>query len=209
MTIFVINIGNTIYSEYSLPLIKKLCEYNSINLYIIDKDIPENIYKLHPSWLKLFCHKLVDDDFIICWDLDLVPVCDYDIISNMNTEKLNFCYDRDFIENGHLWNDFRGNGRFKYNCGLVGIPKSYQKFMEDIYYKHGEHANLPSYEQYYVNTEIIQNNIDINLLDSKFNFMFDNSNIYPDDVRNIHYTWKIKSNEHRIELIKAHYKIYI
>jgi len=93
MTIFLINVNDCEYAKYSIPLIKKLCEFNNINLFILDKDLDQNIYKKHPSWLKLFCHDLVDDDFILCWDLDLVPVKLYQI-DFLNINKINLSYDR-------------------------------------------------------------------------------------------------------------------
>lgn len=200
MTIFVINVGDTKYSKHSLPIIEKFCEFNGINLFVLTKNIPQNVYNLHPSWLKLFSHQLVDDDFILCWDLDLVPTKLYKIEDMLDKTKLNFCYDAAYIRQ-----NFTFNGKFKYNCGLIGIPKSYSNFMENVYHKYGRIANYPSYEQYYVNDEIFDNNIIPNLLDSNLNYMFDGNENLNDNVLNAHYTWKINSNEHRVELIKNHY----
>lgn len=206
MTIFVIDVGNTYYGRYTLPMIEDLCLKNNINLFVLDKDIPQNKYGLHPSWLKLFCHSLVEDDFILCWDLDLVPTRIYDLKSIIDTSRINMAYDRCHTQEG-----FTFNGKFRYNCGLIGIPKSYQGFIEGIYEKHASHAQYPSYEQYYVNDEIYDNNLDIALLSQNLNFMYgggshrDGSFEYPEDALNIHYTWKILSPQHRIELIADHY----
>ena len=98
MTIFVINIGNPGYSQYTLPLIEKLCKFNNVNLYVLDKDIPQNTNKLHSSWLKLFCHDLIDDDFIVCWDLDLVPTKLYNMKNLFVYDKINFCHDTNFYK---------------------------------------------------------------------------------------------------------------
>ena len=200
MTIFVINIGDTGYSNHTLPIIEKFCEFNEINLFVLTENIPQNVYDLPPSWLKLFSHQLVDDDFILCWDLDLVPTKLYKIKDMLDTTKLNFCYD-----SGYIYENFIFNGKFKFNCGLIGIPKSYSTFMENIYHKHGMNANYPSYEQYYVNDEIFDNNITPNVLDTNLNYMFNGNENFDTNVLNSHYTWKINSNEHRIELIKNHY----
>jgi hypothetical protein len=204
MTIFVINIGDTKYSQYTLPLIKRLCEYNNINLFVLENNIPQNIYGLHPSWLKLFCFDLVDDDFIICWDLDLAPKMLYDIRSLFDTNKLNMAYDSAYLEEKFVF-----NGKFKYNCGLIGIPIKYKESMQSIYQKLGRDSEYPSYEQYHVNDWIFDENIDINLLDNGLNTHFDGDDNIPDNGGyNTHYTWKINSNEHRINLIKKHYDKY-
>ena len=203
MTIFVINVGDTVYGKHTLPLIEKLCSHNNINLFVLDNNIKENKYNLHPSWLKLFSHSLVDDDFILCWDLDLVPVKLYDIKDMIDYNNLNFCYDV-----AHIGDGFTFNGKFKFNCGLMGIPKRYQYFMENIYHKYGSIATYPSYEQYYVNDEIFDNKISTNIMDSRLNNMFNGNENFSEDILNIHYTWKIKSNQHRIELINNHFNKY-
>jgi len=39
MTLFVINVGETIYGKKSIKFIESLCDYNNINLFILDKNI--------------------------------------------------------------------------------------------------------------------------------------------------------------------------
>ena len=203
MTLFVINIGNTGYSQYSLPLIKKLCDYNGVNLFVLEENIPQNIYNLHPSWLKLFCFDIIDDDFIVSWDLDLVPKKNYELKSFFNTEMLNMAYDTSYIVD-----NFTFNGKFKYNCGLIGASRKYSDSLKSIYYNFGKFAMYPSYEQYYVNDWIFDNNIPVNLIDSKLNTHFDGNDDLNNENFNTHYTWKIKNNQHRIDLIKKHFDIY-
>lgn len=203
MTIFVINIGDTVYDKYTLPFIEKLCDFNNINLFVLDQNISQNIYGLHPSWLKLFCHRLVDDDFILCWDLDLVPTKLYNLEKMFDKELINLGYDRGFSEGG-----FTFNGKFKYNCGLMGIPKKYQSFFENIYHKYGSTAVYPSYEQYYVNDEIFDNNLPINLVDFGLNPLYNGPGIFSENVLNIHYTGGISSNQQRIDLTRFHFEKY-
>jgi hypothetical protein len=203
MTVFVINIGTNIYDEYSLPLIKKLCEFNNVNLFILDKNICQNIYNLHPSWLKLFCFDLIDDDFIINWDLDLVPHELYYFKDYFDVNKLNLAYDTAFIRE-----DFNFNGKFKYNCGLIGMPKRYSDDMKNIYLNLGKNSFYPSYEQYHVNDYIFDKKIDVNLIDSKLNTHFEGDESLINDNLNTHYTWRIKNQEHRIQLIKRHHEKY-
>lgn len=205
MTLFVINIGETGYAKDSLFLINKLCAYNKIKLFVLNENITQNIYGLHPSWLKLFCHDIVDDDFIICWDLDLVPCKLYDLKQYFNFDNLNFCFDGSFIHE-----KFNFNGKFKYNCGLIGVPKKFKNFLKTVYFNNAYDASYPSYEQYYINDYIFDLNINPNVLPEKLNFMYNGTDNFEDELLNIHYTWKIKSKQHRIELIKKHkikYKI--
>lgn len=200
MTIFCINIGDISYAKYSLPFIEKLCEYNNINLYILDHNISQNIYNVHPSWLKLFCHSLVQDDFIICWDMDLVPIKLYNLSTFFNTSILNLAYDQSYLRE-----NFTFNGKFKYNCGLFGIPKIYQSWLENIY-NNAFASRYPSYEQYHINDTIYDDQILIHDLDTKLNYMYSGVEIASDNPNyNIHYTWKIMSNRHRHDLIIKHY----
>jgi len=202
MTLFVIDVGDTFYSKYSLPLIEKLCDYNNVNLFVLNKNISQNIYGLHPSWLKLFCFDFVDDDFIISWDLDLIPTKLYDFKQFFDLNNINFSYDPTYIGK----NPF--NHKFKYNCGLMGIPKKYKEILKLIYLEKGNGSDYPSYEQYHVNDYIFDNNIPVNLLDYNLNTLFDGNENFDDKIYNIHYTWQINSNQHRIDLIKKHFDKY-
>jgi hypothetical protein len=206
MTIFLIDV-NSGYGEYSIPIIKKLCEFNSINLFVLKNNIPQNIYNVHPSWLKLFCHNLVDDDFIICWDLDLLPTKLFKLDEFFNENKINAGYDWSlYNQNTNEFTNVGFNHKFKYNCGLIGIPRSYSSFFSSIY-DNALNSFYPSYEQYHVNDKIFDTNQDINILNPKINYFLQFDNI-DDSVLAVHYTWKITSNQHRIELIKQHYETY-
>lgn len=203
MTVLVIDVGETFYGKYSLPIIKKLCEHNDVDLYILKNNIPQNIYKLHPSWLKLFAFDLIDDDFIISWDLDLLPTKLYNFKKYFNKEVWNFCYDPSYKNL-----NFTFNGKFKYNCGLMGIPKQYSDELKTLYTQKGSNSSYPSYEQYHINDKIFDENLKVNLLDYRLNTLFDGNENFSDDVFNIHYTWKINSNQHRVELIEKHFNKY-
>ena len=45
-------------------------------------------------------------------------------------------------------------------------------------------------------------------MDGNINYFFDGTNDYQKDVMSIHYTWRISSNQHRINLINEHVKKY-
>jgi len=203
MTIFCINIGNLDYCKYSIFFIEKLCLYNNINFFILNNNSKYNKYNVHPSWLKLFCHTLVEDDFILCWDLDLLPTKLFDIHKFLDTKNINLAYDQAYIRD-----NFTFNNKFKYNCGLLGIPKTYQREIENIYYK-AKNSSYPSYEQYHVNDWIFDNNILIHNLDTKLNMMYDGTCIDKNNINyNIHYTWKITSSKHKYDLIINHYNTF-
>lgn len=204
MHIFVINVGHISYSQYSLPLIKALCDYNSVPLTVITHDLPQNIYKLHPSWLKLFCHDMCSDNFAIAWDCDLVPTKPYKFDGLFDTTKLNLAYDAVYVRTGHFFNE-----KFKYNCGLIGMPQEYASRLKALYHHKGKNSVYPSWEQYYVNDTIYDENWPVHRLDSKLNHMEYRSQPYdpnhPDNILNIHYTLEIQSDGHRFNLIKDHY----
>jgi hypothetical protein len=132
-----------------------------------------------------------------------VPTKLFNLKSIIDITKINMCYDGTHITNSHKFNH-----KFKYNAGLLGIPKTYQSFFENIYdtcYR----SHYPSFEQYHVNDKIYDNNIDVNILDPEYNYMFCDENIKILQTKSsIHYTWKIKDNNHRDALIQKHYNYF-
>lgn len=203
MKLVAINVGNLGYGKYSIPFIEKLCKKNNIEFICLDQDIKLNCYKLHPSWLKLFLHELYEDDFIISWDLDLVPCQMYDLKEYFDLNKINLSYDSSYIYDGNKF-----NGKFKYNCGLIGIPKSYSETLINIYLNMGLNSRYPSYEQYHVNDWIYDNNIEINLLPEKLNCMRRKDRDFPEDTLNKHYTYSVLDDEGKEMFIKQHYEIH-
>ena len=201
MTLFVINIGEEVdtYADCSIPLLQKLCKFNKINLFILSNNIKQNVHNVHPSWLKLFAHDIIDDDFIITWDLDLVPTHLYKLKDFFNTEKLNLSYDSAYILHNNTF-----NGKFKYNCGLMGIPKTYRQYMVDIYNKHAPNPHYTSYEQFFVNDTIYDNNTDVHLLDNRLNHLIWAGPV--EDKLNLHYTHYNPTNFNRTALIQHHFE---
>jgi len=126
-------------------------------------------FRVHPSWLKLKCFDYVDDDFVLCWDMDLLPKAKCpSILGALNFDKINLAVDSclilkskpPFIEN------------FRYNCGLMGIPRKYKKAMDDVFFFHTD-SQWPSYEQYHVNRFLAKNNFeDVHELDKSWNCLF-------------------------------------
>lgn len=198
MKIFVLNVGNLPYSKYSLPLIKSLCDYNSIDLEVITEPIPQ--CNLHPSWIKVFLHSIYDEDFILCWDVDLVPTQLYDIHQFLDTSKINLAYDKYVVHNG---SELYGP-KFKYNCGLLGIPKIHTKEIEELYEL--RYQNRPFYEQFYVNDWIADNNYPVHVLPNALNDMYCIDR--PVRPLNQHYTYQVHTEQVRHDLMREHYEKY-
>ena len=89
---------------------------------------------------KLFFQHLVDEEFIFCLDFDFLPYKIYD-----PSNKIEFCK----IKVTHHLGYWKGvsyfNKYFKYNCGLIGIPKSEAEFFRNVYRYHNKELNYPSY----------------------------------------------------------------
>jgi len=60
---------------------------------------------------------------------------------------------------------------FKYNGGLVGIPKSYSSFIESVFKRHAP-GTYPSYEQYYLNNDIEKYQIPVYRLPNDLNYLY-------------------------------------
>lgn len=201
MEVLVISIGEMEYSKYSIPLIKRLCDHNNIKLTVLTSDIPQNIYNLHPSWLKVFSHDICSSDFVISWDCDLVPVNLYDMKSVFDINKYNLAKDAIYLRTGNFFNH-----KFKYNCGLIGIPRAESENLKSIYLTKGKDSIYPSWEQYHINDYIYDNSLPVYELDTKYNWM--ERDQLPDGVRNIHYNLNVNSIHERNALVKEHFQKY-
>ena len=196
MTVFVIAVGSG-YAAYSLPILEQFCSFNGVKLHVVK----ENPYDLHPSWLKCLCHKMVEDDFIVCWDLDLLPVKNYLLSEYFDVSKINMAKDYIFeVQSEPVFND-----NFKYNGGLVGIPKSYSEFFEDIFYNHDRSKSYPSYEQYYLNDKLVGTNTQVHELPIELNFAakWAGKNQSCERALNLHYTYGHNEIE-KYDAIKIH-----
>jgi hypothetical protein len=196
MTIFVVAVGDG-YGRYSLPIILEFCLHNNVRLHVVR----ENPYDLHPSWLKCLCHKMIDDDFIVCWDLDLLPTKPYTLMEYFDPERINMAQDYIFqIQQPPIFND-----NFRFNGGLIGIPKSYSGFFEDIFHNHDKSKEYPSYEQYHLNDKIVETGTQVHELPVELNFAKIWNGVEQDTSRalNIHYTYGHSEME-KFHAIKSH-----
>jgi FkbM family methyltransferase len=185
--------GDIFYAPDSKRVLEDYFRFHGIPYYFItEKPLSFDTKEAHPSWWKLKVHSIVRGyDFIITWDLDLLPRNRHaKVIQEFDMTKI--CMVRDSSVSD------TEDGFFKYNGGLIGIPKTYQSFMENIFDTHAPGV-LADYEQYYLNNELFQNNMKIHELPRKLNGLY-STRYFPDALLQ-HYTHghgaKHKIFEHR------------
>jgi hypothetical protein len=181
------------FEKYNIP-------YQFITSTIIDgQDV--DIRKCHPSWLKMIVHRFLPSyDYIICWDLDLLPKFpSTEVLSFFDFTKLTMAVDSP-------GNTVPFSPNFKYNGGLIGIPSSLFEFTESIYNTHAP-GKLPSYEQYYLNEEIASKKITVHELPRTINVLYpvkiEERPLFYDALLQ-HYTYGVGSVENRTKLIHQH-----
>jgi hypothetical protein len=210
MKVVTIANGEIPYKKVSVELLTKYFNKKDIEFIVLEEN-KFNYNNVHPSWWKCHVHKLFDDDFIVTWDLDMIPVnFEYDLNIIFDKNKLNMTYD-----SGTIFDRTYFNQNFKYNCGFMGIPKCESDFIEKVYDKHSL-GWYGSWEQYYVNDEIVFQNKDVNLIPFEYNFLhlprFYGMNlkniINKYDVKNFHFTYGVPSSEYKKILIEQIKKIY-
>lgn len=132
--------------------------------------LEQHDYKVHPSWLKLKCFDYVKEDFVLCWDMDLLPWswCP-SIKDRLDFKKINLVADTMYLkEPDHpLFKDYP---YFRYNCGLMGLPRRYRPLLEEIFAKASpEHL---AQEQFPMNEALGRNNYaDVHELDPTWNYL--------------------------------------
>jgi hypothetical protein len=199
----IIAVGDPHYKQHSLPVFKHYFAKHGIDYKIVEGDLIMSDYldfdpswlKVHPSWLKLLVYRMFPDyDYIICMDLDLLPKNpDVQFIHEFNMSKISMCVDTAIK---HAPNS-RFNEKFRYNCGLIGIPRTMAPFIEGVFKKHTP-GTYPSWEQYYFNDELVDQGIEVHELPDDINcfFRFKESK----KARCIHYT----NTDHAKDFVEGH-----
>lgn len=169
MLISVLAVGNPSYKKDSISVLKDYFDRNGFRYNFIETVPSIDTKDSHPSWWKLVCHRIYDnEDYILNWDLDLLPTNkDTKFHELIDFTKLGMAWD---VQARYFPND-RFNSNFRYNGGLIGIPKIMSQFTENIFDTYAP-GTRPSYEQYYLNDEIVKNNIDIFELPDDCNFLY-------------------------------------
>lgn len=207
MTALVINVGNVPYAGHALPILKDFFDYNEVPLVVLENDLPQNIHGSHPSWLKLFCHELIDDDFVLCWDLDLLPARRYKI-EEFIKDRSRFHIG---IETGLLYGFGmdRFGPKFKYNCGFMGVPKHFGPIFRSIYDQNGHNPlNREAWEQLYVNDYLDDNDVDVEIIRPEYNCSLSPRRQFFPNTRNKHYTYGVMDVNIRAQMIQQHHHEY-
>jgi len=178
---------------------------HDIEVFILDK----NEFGVNPSWLKLKCFNYVDDDFILCWDMDLLPKKNCpSIVNDLNFYKINMVVDTIFHTNALA--PLFGANQFRFNCGLMGFPRKYRGLLDKVFLE-AETSKLPSYEQYPMNSELAKNEFkDVHEFNKKCNCIFHLPTIpnsFLTSAYTVHYTG-IGSDSARKSLVNSHHRLY-
>jgi hypothetical protein len=179
----VLSVGDMFYKSDSKKLLSHYFNKHNVSCHFIEETTLDT-RNSHPSWWKLLCHKILPEyDYIICWDLDLLPINPHvNFLQYFDMTKMTMAMDSTIRHPPHLgYND-----NFKYNGGLIGIPKALASVMEDTFYKHAP-GDRPSWEQYYLNDTIVENNIIIHELPDTINVLFSTPDF--DNALIKHYTF--------------------
>ena len=172
--IMILDVGDIPYAQYSKPVLNHYFTKHKIPFhYVQEPPRGIDVRGSHPSWWKLLAHSILPGyDYIICWDLDMLPrTPDVSVLREFDWNRPTMAWDAGIRldPSGRLQHDFLKN--FKYNGGLIGIPKRYQTFFENTFYKHAP-GRLPSYEQYYLNDELQEQNISVHELPDDINVFY-------------------------------------
>jgi hypothetical protein len=204
--IAIMALGNIDYFQNAMNFIEPYCKKNLIELHIIREDIC-NPKKAYASWVKLNIHKIIPNKkFILCWDLDLLPTSQApNIVAFIDSAKLNMCFDYSLFDKNFNLTKSAEFPNFRFNCGLVGIPKNLANLCEGIYDKYAYGIYIPgmmypSYEQYYLNDAIVENNLSVNVLDKRWNMFFTEAKkeTICDEAYCVHYTWGVTNTNKNI-----------
>jgi hypothetical protein len=211
----VLAVGNIAYKADALEILRHYFTLHSIPYTFIEQ-VPTNVDLMgsHPSWWKLLAHSILPGyDYIICWDLDLLPRSpDVEVMKDFDMTSMCLAWDSDAKANP----DNKFLPSFKYNGGLIGIPSSFAAFTTSVFRTHAP-GTYPSYEQYYLNEELQRQSIPVHELSTDINVLcsfpeFESARLqhytYADDAKqqvHPHYLryFNITEYDTRIDMIRS------
>jgi len=194
LDVMVLNVGTLPYAPAATRVLDHYMRRHGYTLHywtsLPRPDVP-------PSWYKLLCHQLVKSDFILCWDLDLLPRRDAEPIADyLDRSRLNLAVDTSVLY-GQV-----GLPNFRYNGGLIGIPAGERAFCENIFTVHAP-GTRPSYEQYYLNDALVAR--PVHEIPSRFNTCYPLPGFAFADFERAeccHYTWGIDGDNKRAAIAR-------
>lgn len=209
LAVFVVAVGDIDYRADALAVLTDYFARNRVNLFVLNDGGGLNYYRQHPSWLKLLAHRYVSAEFILTWDLDLLPNgTEFSLPSHIDRTRINACWDSSLVFGHSPYRD-----TFRYNGGLLGIPRSEAAFMASIYDERGTNIECyPSWEQYHLNDELAARGYPVHELPNVFNLfepcggVRNHSEELLHAAVNTHYTGAAMGN--RASLIRQHRERY-
>lgn len=150
----------------------------------------------------------------MCADLDILIMPDSPPIHcDVEEDKINTTEDPGMNGGRCGWDDRLPWFKYKYNCGLMGFPKSSQEFVEGIYKMRSPNGWNHPWEQIHVNEAIHKNSTPVNVLDEKWNMLV-GCNPPAQEVHNNQWHFKHMTccGKHKLAMryvwLKEHYKYY-
>lgn len=207
MLVVVFNVGQVAYAAPALEVLRDYFNKHGL-MYTIVTDLGKfNVKNAHPSWMKLLAHDMFPgNDFILNWDLDLLPIKSaHSIEAVLDKSKLNLAMDSSLIAGypGYC-------ASFKYNGGLLGIPAALAEWCKSIYMAKAP-GTAPSYEQYYLNDAIAAGHIQVNRLPDEVNTLYPRNtagNTLWRAAEMKHYTFGVMDQHDKLRMIEEHKNDY-
>jgi len=202
MLVLTFAVGALDYERWALPVLEHYFASRDLR-FVVHREGRD--HPAHPSWYKLLAHKLYpEEDFILCWDLDLLPARATVEMDYIASGLLNLSLDTSLF-----YGQPRERNDFFYNCGLLGIPRCLGGAMADLFDACAP-GDRPSWEQYYVNEWIARSDVGVYALPVRMNVLhplFGQSPTLWQQARFQHYTYGVTA-VNRAELIRLHHDRY-
>lgn len=202
MLILTFAVGAIDYERWALPVLEHYFASRDLR-FVVHRTVVDG--PAHPSWYKLLAHKLYpNEDFILCWDLDLLPARADVEMDACVPGVLNLALDTSLH-----YGEARGRNDFYFNCGLFGIPRCLSDSMVELF-RACAPGDRPSWEQYYVNEWIARSGAGVYALPGRMNVLhpiFGQDPALWQRARFQHYTYGITSGT-RAEMIRLHHDRY-
>ena len=168
----VIAIGDIFYGGPAKEVLTHYFEKHAIP-YVFIESYPPDIKEVPVSWLKMICHRILPDyDAIVCWDLDLLPDSpDTVVINDFNMNMICLARDSLSLVQGHHNVVLPFCPEFKYNGGLICIPKM-ARLLTEMIFDNFAPGSLPWWEQCYLNNIIAETKVPIYELPRDINVFY-------------------------------------